>query len=104
MPELLDDAGRADVAVCDVLGHDGKWRNLAKRQLADIVPPPELPAWLEGRRLDAVAIADSANAAHAAARSTRAAILAAVFAEQQLSICGNPQMLHPRASVSSPQM
>ena len=37
----LNDAGRADVAVCDVLGHDGKWRNLAKRQLADIVPPPE---------------------------------------------------------------
>jgi ADP-L-glycero-D-manno-heptose 6-epimerase len=40
--------------VCDVLGHDGKWRNLAKRQLADIVPPAELPGWLNGRRLDAV--------------------------------------------------
>jgi ADP-L-glycero-D-manno-heptose 6-epimerase len=50
----LNDAGRADVTVCDVLGHDGKWRNLAKRQLADIVPPGELLAWLEGRRLDAV--------------------------------------------------
>jgi ADP-L-glycero-D-manno-heptose 6-epimerase len=50
----LNDAGRADVAVCDVLGHDGKWRNLAKRQLADIVPPAELPAWLKGRRLDAL--------------------------------------------------
>jgi ADP-L-glycero-D-manno-heptose 6-epimerase len=50
----LNDAGRTDVAVCDVLGHDGKWRNLAKRQLADIVPPAELPAWLDGRRLDAV--------------------------------------------------
>ena len=50
----LNDAGRADVAVCDVLGHDGKWRNLAKRQLADIVPPAELLAWLNGRRLDAV--------------------------------------------------
>ena len=50
----LNDAGRADVAVCDVLGHDGKWRNLAKRQLADIVPPAELPAWLKGRRLDAI--------------------------------------------------
>jgi ADP-L-glycero-D-manno-heptose 6-epimerase len=50
----LNDASRSDVAVCDVLGHDGKWRNLAKRQLADIVPPPELPAWLQGRRLDAV--------------------------------------------------
>jgi ADP-L-glycero-D-manno-heptose 6-epimerase len=50
----LNDAGRADVAVCDVLGHDGKWRNLAKRQLADIVPPAQLPDWLQGRRLDAI--------------------------------------------------
>jgi ADP-L-glycero-D-manno-heptose 6-epimerase len=50
----LNDAGRADVVVCDVLGHDGKWRNLAKRQLADIVPPAQLPDWLNGRRLDAI--------------------------------------------------
>lgn len=50
----LNDAGRADVAVCDVLGHDGKWRNLAKRQLADFVPPAELMEWLKGRHLDAV--------------------------------------------------
>jgi ADP-L-glycero-D-manno-heptose 6-epimerase len=50
----LNDAGRSDVAVCDFLGHDGKWRNLARRQLADIVPPAELMRWLEGRKLDAV--------------------------------------------------
>src|SRR5271168_1837582 len=50
----LNDAGRADVAVCDVLGHDGKWRNLAKRQLADVVPPAQVMDWLEGRRLDAI--------------------------------------------------
>jgi ADP-L-glycero-D-manno-heptose 6-epimerase len=50
----LNDAGRADVVVCDVLGHDGKWRNLAKRRLADIVPPAELLDWLRGRRLEAV--------------------------------------------------
>jgi ADP-L-glycero-D-manno-heptose 6-epimerase len=50
----LNEAGRADVAVCDMLGHDGKWRNLAKRQLADIVPPAELLCWLKGRRLNAV--------------------------------------------------
>src|SRR5215470_2326033 len=50
----LNDSGRADVAVCDVLGHEGKWRNLAKRQLADFVPPSELMAWLDGRKLDAV--------------------------------------------------
>ena len=29
----LNAAGRSDVVVCDVLGHEGKWRNLAKRQL-----------------------------------------------------------------------
>lgn len=50
----LNDAGRADIAVCDVLGHDGKWRNLAKRQLADFVPPSQLPGWLQGRRLEAM--------------------------------------------------
>ena len=50
----LNDAGRGDVTVCDALGHDGKWRNLAKRQLADIVPPAELMSWLDGRRLDGV--------------------------------------------------
>jgi ADP-L-glycero-D-manno-heptose 6-epimerase len=49
----LNDAGR-DVAVCDVLGQDGKWRNLAKRRLADFIPPSELMDWLKGRRLEAV--------------------------------------------------
>ena len=50
----LNDAGRADVAVCDFLGTDGKWRNLAKRLLADVVPPAELMQWLDGRKLDAI--------------------------------------------------
>jgi ADP-L-glycero-D-manno-heptose 6-epimerase len=50
----LNETGRGDIVVCDVLGHEGKWRNLAKRQLADIVPPEELPAWLNGRKLEAV--------------------------------------------------
>jgi ADP-L-glycero-D-manno-heptose 6-epimerase len=50
----LNDAGRTDVVICDVLGESGKWRNLARRQLADIVPPAELPGWLEDRRLDAI--------------------------------------------------
>lgn len=50
----LNDAGHSDVVVCDLLGSDGKWRNLAKHQLVDIVPPAELPDWLKGRKLDAV--------------------------------------------------
>ena len=50
----LNEAGRSDVVVCDLLGQEGKWRNLAKRQLEDIVPPEELLDWLKGRKLDAV--------------------------------------------------
>jgi ADP-L-glycero-D-manno-heptose 6-epimerase len=50
----LNGAGRNDVAVNDVLGNDGKWQNLRKRRLADVVPPAELFRWLDGRRLDAV--------------------------------------------------
>ena len=50
----LNEAGRADIAVNDVLGSDGKWRNLAGRQLADFVPPADLARWLDGRKLDAV--------------------------------------------------
>lgn len=50
----LNDAGHGDVVVCDLLGSEGKWRNLAKRQLVDIVPPSELPDWLKSRKLDAV--------------------------------------------------
>ncbi|MGH8214311.1 MAG: ADP-glyceromanno-heptose 6-epimerase [Rhodanobacteraceae bacterium] len=35
------------VAVCDWLGHEGKWCNLAKSELADVVAPEGLTAWLE---------------------------------------------------------
>src|SRR4051812_33722199 len=38
----LNEAGRSDVVVCDTLGSGAKWRNLQKRQLADLVPPAEL--------------------------------------------------------------
>jgi ADP-L-glycero-D-manno-heptose 6-epimerase len=50
----LNEAGQADIVIDDVLGADGKWRNLAKRQLADIIPPAELIRWIGGRKLDAV--------------------------------------------------
>ncbi len=49
----LGEAG-ADIVVNDLLGSDGKWRNLCKRRLADFVPPADLFRWLDGRRLDAV--------------------------------------------------
>jgi ADP-L-glycero-D-manno-heptose 6-epimerase len=50
----LNEAGRTDIAVNDFVGSDGKWRNLARRQFADAVPPDELFRWLDGRKLDAV--------------------------------------------------
>ena len=51
---VLNEAGRTDIAISDFLGNSGKWRNLGKRQFADLVPPGELASWLEGRKLDAV--------------------------------------------------
>ena len=50
----LNEAGRTDIALNDILGSDGKWRNLAKRQIADFVPPADLTRWLDGRKLEAV--------------------------------------------------
>ena len=50
----LNEAGRADIAVNDMLGSDGKWHNLATRQFADFVPPADLLHWLDGRKLDAI--------------------------------------------------
>ena len=50
----LNEAGRTDIVVNDVLGAQGKWRNLGKRQVADLIPPGELLGWLAGRKLDAV--------------------------------------------------
>jgi ADP-L-glycero-D-manno-heptose 6-epimerase len=37
------------VTVCDRLRHEGKWRNLAKTAIADIVAPEELDSWLDGK-------------------------------------------------------
>jgi ADP-L-glycero-D-manno-heptose 6-epimerase len=50
----LNEVGRSDIVVNDALGDAGKWRNLGKRQLADVVPPAELFGWLDRRKLDAV--------------------------------------------------
>jgi ADP-L-glycero-D-manno-heptose 6-epimerase len=54
MVASLNEAGHRDVVVNDSLDAGEKWRNLAKRQLADVVPPGELLDWLQGRKLDAV--------------------------------------------------
>ncbi len=38
---------RDELVVCDRLGSADKWRNIAKRALADIVPPESLLTWLD---------------------------------------------------------
>lgn len=38
------------VAVCDFFGEEGKWRNLAKAELHDVLHPDELATWLELHR------------------------------------------------------
>ncbi len=50
--------GDADIVVCDWLGRaeEGKWRNIAKHDIADIVAPEGLMAYLDARRAEVAAI------------------------------------------------
>ena len=50
----LNEMGRPDIVVSDALGSAGKWRNLGKRRITDVIPPGELMAWLDARKLDAL--------------------------------------------------
>ena len=43
----LEQRGHRDLVVCDWLGTGEKWRNIAKRELADVIPPEALPDLLE---------------------------------------------------------
>jgi ADP-L-glycero-D-manno-heptose 6-epimerase len=45
----LEERGRGPIAVCDTMD-EGKWRNLAKRRLAEVIPPEALLDWLGPRR------------------------------------------------------
>jgi ADP-L-glycero-D-manno-heptose 6-epimerase len=42
----LEERGRHEIVVCDRLGHDEKWRNLGKRELAAVVLPEALDDFL----------------------------------------------------------
>lgn len=44
----IEERGLGRVVVCDWLGGGDKWRNLAKRELAEIVDPGDLPRFLHG--------------------------------------------------------
>jgi ADP-L-glycero-D-manno-heptose 6-epimerase len=43
----LDERGRGDIVVCDRLGDDERWRNLAKHEIADMVAPEALIGYLD---------------------------------------------------------
>ena len=43
----LAEMGSEDIVVCDYLGAQEKWRNLAKHEISDIIEPNELFAFLE---------------------------------------------------------
>lgn len=48
----LEARGEEPAVVCDVLGDGDKWRNVAKREIADLVPPDRLLGWLESNASD----------------------------------------------------
>jgi ADP-L-glycero-D-manno-heptose 6-epimerase len=43
----LEARGERDIVICDRLGHEEKWRNIAKRELAALIPPEALFDFLE---------------------------------------------------------
>ena len=47
---------RGELVVVDWLGEDNKWRNIAKRELYDVVRPEDLFDFLEGREDDVQAV------------------------------------------------
>jgi ADP-L-glycero-D-manno-heptose 6-epimerase len=52
----LEARGEDDIIVVDTLGTDDKWRNLAKRNLADIIQPGQLQGLIASSRHDIRAI------------------------------------------------
>src|SRR5205807_4549631 len=52
----LNEAGHADLVIVDRFGSGDKWRNIAKRDFAEIVPVEGLLPWLErfGGEVEAV--------------------------------------------------
>jgi ADP-L-glycero-D-manno-heptose 6-epimerase len=46
----LEERGETELVVADRLGTDDKWRNLAKRELADLITPEELLPFLDAHR------------------------------------------------------
>ena len=46
----LEAAGYSELVLCDRFGGDDRWRNVATREIADIITPDQLLPFLEGHR------------------------------------------------------
>ncbi len=42
----LEERGGEEIIVCDALGNEDKWRNIAKREITELIAPDELLSWL----------------------------------------------------------
>ena len=52
----LEDRGVPDLVAADTLGTEDKWRKMAKRKLADLVPPGQLLDFVDRHMRDIAAI------------------------------------------------
>ena len=52
----LEDKGYKDIVVVDWMGQEDKWKNIAKRELAAIVMPEDLEAFLEKHKSEITAV------------------------------------------------
>jgi ADP-L-glycero-D-manno-heptose 6-epimerase len=52
----LEERDERDLVVCDRFGHGDKWRNVAKREIAHVVPPDNLLEFLDAHARDVRAI------------------------------------------------
>lgn len=52
----LEERGSNELVVCDRLGHDEKWRNIGKREIAALIDPDDLAEFLQtqGKNLETV--------------------------------------------------
>ena len=62
----LNERGQTDLAICDRLGSDGRWRNLRKRRFREFVFPEDLLGFLDGRQDIEAVIHLGANSSTAA--------------------------------------
>lgn len=42
----LEERGGEEIVVCDFFGNEGKWRNIAKREITELITPDNLMSWL----------------------------------------------------------